>query len=113
MSIFMINPHRRFAVRNNVCLRTGNGEVHRGRMIEVSLDACRIAACGPRAFCVDQVVTVEIEGFGDFTGLIRSVGESSFAVRFVQPIPSAELHELVGSAGDEAQQILHLPAFGI
>lgn len=113
MSIFMINRHWRFAVRNNVCLRTGNGEVHRGRMIEVSLETCRIAACGHGGFFVDQVVTVEIEGFGDFTGAIRSVGESSFAVRFVQPIPSAELQELVGSAGDEARPILQLPAFGI
>ncbi len=113
MSIFTINRHKRFAVRNNVCLRAGNGESQRGLMVEVSLEACRIGDCGHNSFRIDQAVTVEIEGFGDFAGTVRSVGERYCAIRFVQPIASAALQELVWSASDNARPILHLPAFGI
>ncbi len=113
MGMLLIPRHKRFAIRQSVRLRTAGGATLNGLMIEVSLETCRVGACRHSGYQIDQVVTVEVDGFGDLTGLIRSVGESSFAVRFVQPIPSAELQELVWSAGDEARPILHLPAFGI
>lgn len=113
MSILAITRHKRFAVRQKVRLRSVNGELLSGLMVEVSLEACRIGAAYHPGFRVDQLVTVEIEGFGDFRGIIRSAGERCFAVRFLQAMPSAELQELVRSAGDETRPILKLPAFGI
>ncbi len=112
MGVLLIPRHKRFAVRQNVRLRAGNGDLLSGQMIEVSLEACRVSACGQRRFHIDQVVTVEVAGFGDLTGIVRSVGERCCAIRFVQSLAPAELQELVWSAGDEARPILHLPAFG-
>lgn len=113
MSILAITRHKRFAVRQKVRLRSVNGDLLSGLMIEVSLETCRISAIAHPGFRVDQVVTVEIEGFGDFRGMIRAAGERCFALRFLQSMPSAELHELVRSAGDESRPILNLPTFGI
>ncbi len=113
----LIPRYKRFAIRQKVRLRAGNGDMVGdmvcGTMIEVSLEACRIGGYGHDAFRFDQVVTVEVEGFGDVTGTVRSVGERCFAIRFVQPLRPAELQELVWSACDEERPILHLPAFGI
>ena len=108
-----IPRHKRFAVRQNVRLRASNGDLVSGMMIEVSLDACRISASGHHPFHAEQVVTVEVDGFGDFRGIIRSAGEHSLVIRFVQPVASAELQELVWSASDASRPILHLPTFGI
>ena len=108
-----IPRHKRFAIRQNVRLRAGNGDLVSGMMIEVSLDACRISASRHTGFHAEQVVTVEVEGFGDFRGIIRSAGEHSLAIRFAQPVASAALQELVWSASDATRPILHLPAFGV
>lgn len=113
MAVPPIPRHKRFAIRQNVRLRAGNGEPVSGMMIEVSLDGCRIGALGQHPYRAEQVVTVEVERFGDFRGIIRSAGEHSLAIRFAQPVPSAELQELVWSASDASRPILHLPTFGV
>jgi hypothetical protein len=112
MSFLTITRHRCFAVRKKVRLRSLGGEVTSGLMIEVSLETCRIAASAHPGFRLGQVVTLEIEGFGDFRALVRAAGERCLALRFLQSMPIPELHELVRSAGDESRPILKLPAFG-
>ena len=113
MSILAIPRHKRFAVRQKVQLRNGGGEAQNALLIEVSLQGCRVSAFGLEPLEIDQPVTIEIAGFGDIKGHIRSAGDRIFGIRFVEPIPGAALHELVWSPSDEPRPILHLPAFGI
>lgn len=113
MSAFTIPRHKRFAVRQSVRLRAGPGEILSGLLIEVSLEGCRINAGSGGGLGVDQVVTVEVAGFGDIRGLVRSASGHSIAVRFAQPISSAELQELIWSPCEEPEPILQLPAFRI
>lgn len=111
MSIFVIPRHKRFAVRQKVQLRGGSGLAQGALLIEVSLNGCRVSVSDLDPTRIDQPVTVEIEGFGDIRGHIRSASESIYAIRFARPIQSPQLHQLIWSPSDEAKPILQLPAF--
>lgn len=113
MSLFVISRHKRFAVRQQVQLRCGEGNAQNALLIELSLHGCRVSVTNRESFQIDQAVTIEIEGFGDIRGHIRSAGEGISAIRFCHPIQGAELNELVWSPRDGPRPILQLPAFGI
>ncbi len=111
MLLFTIPRHKRFAVTKKVHLRGGAGEAYGALLFEVSLQGCRVSSADYERFRIDQLVTVEIAGFGDLRGQIRSASQGQFAIRFDQPIASTALHELIWPASDEVQPILQLPAF--
>ena len=113
MSVFVIPRHKRFAVRHHVKLRNARGQALAALLVEISLEGCRVSPFGNEQLEVDQPVTIEIDGFGDIEGRIFSASDKILVIRFIRPIRSAALHELVWSPEDEPKPILQLPAFGV
>ena len=113
MSVFFIPRHKRFAVRHEVQLRNLRGHACAALLIELSLEACRVSAGQHEQLDPDMPVTIEIAGFGDIQGRISSSNDRILGIRFVSPINSAALHELVWEPSDEPRPILQLPAFGV
>ena len=113
MSLFVIPQHKRFAVRHNVQLRSVRGHALAALLIEISLRGCRVSVFGHELLEVDQPVTMEINGYGNFDGRISSASDKILAIRFLRSIQGATLHALVWSPAEESQPILQLPAFGV
>lgn len=112
MSVFIIPRHKRFAVRHEVQLRNARGRASAALLIELSQQACRVSASPDEQLGPDMPVTIEIAGFGDIHGQIFSANDRILVIRFVRPINSAALHELVWRPADGPEPILQLPAFG-
>ena len=113
MSAFIIPRHKRFAVRHQVQLRNRLGRACGALLIELSLEACRVSASPHDQLEPDMPVTIEIAGFGDIHGRVYSANERVLVIRFVRPINSAALHELVWTPADGPEPILQLPSFGV
>ena len=113
MSAFIIPRHKRFAVRHEVQLRNACGRTCGALLIELSQQACRVSARAHQQLEPDMPVTIEIEGFGDIHGCVFSANDQILVIRFVRPINSAALHELVWTPADGPEPILQLPAFGV
>jgi hypothetical protein len=112
MSAFIIPRHKRFAVRHEVQLRSLHGRACSALLIELSQHGCRVSASPHDHLESDMPVTIEIAGFGDIHGRIFSSNDRIQVIRFVGPINSAALHELVWRPADGPEPILQLPAFG-
>ena len=113
MSALIISRHKRFAVRHEVLLRNFQGSACRALLIELSQKGCRVSVSPHEHLAADQPVTIEVAGFGDIHGRVFSSNGTIHGIRFVSPIASAALNELVGTQRDEPLPILQLPAFGI
>ena len=113
MSSFIIQRHKRFAVRHEVQLRHPCGNASTALLIEISLHGCRVSRNCHAQFEPDTTVTIEIAGFGDIHGRITSAYDSVMVIRFIRPINSAAVHELVWTPADDPRPILQLPAFGV
>jgi len=113
MSAFIIPRHKRFAVRHEVQLRNARGRASAALLIELSLEACRVSAGPNEQLAPDMPVTIEIAGFGDIHGRVFSANDRVLVIRFVRPINSAALHELVWRPADGPAPILQLPSFGV
>jgi hypothetical protein len=94
-------------------MRNARGRASAALLIELSLEACRVSVKAHEALEPDMAVTIEIAGFGDIHGRVFSVNDRIVVIRFVRPINSAALHELVWRPADGPEPILQLPSFGI
>lgn len=95
MAILTIRKHQRFAVRQDVNLVSAGSRSRSGLLVEVSLEGCRLALPGSRAFAVEQPVAVRIGGFGLLKATVRWTGDGFVGLRFDAPLHTAELGEII------------------
>lgn len=95
MSVLYIRAHSRFAVCRIARVHRRDGPAAEGRLVELSLDGCRLAVAQPRAFADGEQVTVTLDGWAPITGEVRWQGEDRIGLKLVQPFHTAELDSLL------------------
>jgi len=94
MTVYTINPQRRFAVRQVVNLRKSEGRAARGLLIELSSEGCRISNLKRGEHATGDAVTVEM-GEVTLPGVIRWAHDGVAGVKLSTALFSNQLTELV------------------
>ena len=89
-----ITPHRRYAFRDNVRLRKGDGTLVNGLLIEMSLQGCRISKLDDAEFSLDESVTVEWDS-AKLKGRIRWAHRGIAGIMLAEPLSAQTLAGLL------------------
>lgn len=65
-------------------------------LFELTLDGCRISNIDHRRFAPDQMVQVNVPGFGMLEGRVRTAGLRTVALRYCRPLQRDALNRLLG-----------------
>ena len=112
MSVLVIRAHKRFAVRRKARLDRSGKRAEEGLLIELSLDGCRISNLAPEAFALDQTVTLRVDGAEPLDARIRWLNGGTIGLRFLRPLHTAALDQLIRLCRGEARPTTTLRAFG-
>ena len=105
MNVRAIRLHQRFAVRRKVLSVRGRGRPVEGLLVELSLNGCRVSGLGRHRFVMEGPIRVILPGFVPLEGKVRWLGEGTVGVRFVQPLTTAGLAELLSAARDPLPEL--------
>lgn len=100
MNVRAIRLHQRFAVRRRVLALRGRGRPVEGLLVELSLHGCRVSGLGRHRFDMGGPIRVSLPGFDPLDGEVRWLGEGTAGVRFIRPLTTAALAELLAVARD-------------
>ena len=105
MNVRAIRLHQRFAVRRKVLAVRGRGRPVEGLLVELSLHGCRVSGLGRHRFEMGGPIRVTLPGFDPIDGEVRWLGEGTVGVRFVRPLASAALVEMLAAARDPLSEL--------
>jgi hypothetical protein len=107
VTVLVIRKNRRFAVRRSATLRVSIGAaqalLHRGLLVELSLDGCRLSSFDPAAFSLEQLVSLEIEGFDEVDCRVRWAKDGFVGLRFLQPLHVPMLDRMIRGCRSEGE----------
>lgn len=112
MSILTIRAHKRFAVCRTASLRKPDKRSdQQALLIELSLLGCRVSNLDPRAFALEQEVSLRVDGAQPLDARVRWLGDGTVGLRFLRPLRSAALDQLVRlcRGEGEAPVPVHVP----
>lgn len=95
MSVLVIRAHERFAVCRQVPLRKGCDCAGDGLLIEISLGGCRVSQVKHDCFSESDMVSFQIEGFGEIAGEVRWSSNNCLGLRLSRPLHQAEFQSLL------------------
>lgn len=112
MTVLVIRKHLRFAVRRSASLRGAEAGPSEGLLVEISLEGCRISNLDHRAFPLEQLVSIGIDGFESIEGRVRWASEGLVGLRFTPPLHIPMLDRMIRTFRGEADmgaeaEVLH------